>query len=88
MTTIYTTLSSPWYFNNQYILYRHPTTAHRPGFRSILLTLMEKEETVLNVPSDAGSEQLAAVLGAPLEAGFNMYSQLQTVYCADYALLD
>ena len=52
----------------------------RPGFRDILLSLLEDEQTVLSIPKDIGSNSLAAVLGAPLEAGFNMYTELQTMY--------
>ena len=49
----------------------------------MLLALLENETTVLTIPRDVGSNSLAAVLGAPLEAGFNMYIQLQTAYYAD-----
>jgi hypothetical protein len=66
------------------IYHRHPDKAERPGFRKILLGLLEKEEMVLNIPSDMVTSSQEAVLGAPLEAGFNLYPQLQSVYC-DYA---
>ena len=64
--------------------YRHPDKVQRPGFRKILLALLEKEEMVLSIPSDKVTSSQAAVLGAPLESGFNLYPQLQSVYC-DYA---
>lgn len=57
--------------------YRNPNPLERPGFRDILLSLMEDEQTVLSIPKDIESNSLTAVLGAPLEAGFNM---LQTMY--------
>ena len=56
----------------------------RPGFRNILLALLEDEEQVLNIPSrDVGSNSMAVVLGAPLDSAFNMYPELQTKYYDD-----
>ena len=53
----------------------------RPGFRDILLSLLEDEEEILRMPRDAvGSNSLVAVLGASLDAGFNLYTELQTKY--------
>ena len=65
------------------ILYRSPDAMQRPGFRDILMALLDDEREVLNIPTDIGSNSLAAVLGAPLDAGFNMYTDLQTKYYAD-----
>ena len=62
---------------------RNPTPTHRPGFRKILLSLLEDEESVLCIPSDIDEDSLAAILGGPLDAGFNMYTELQTKYYAD-----
>ena len=59
---------------------RNPSAGERPGFRDILLSLLEDEQTVLRIPKDIGSNSLAAVLGAPLDAGFSMYIELQTLY--------
>ena len=53
----------------------------RPSFRDIMLTLVGSEEMVLNIPEeDSSTNPLAGVLGAPLEAGENMYSELQRRY--------
>ena len=60
---------------------RHPRSSSRPNPRDIVLALMENEETVLRIPSDdAGTHSMAATLGAPLEAGDNMYHDLQGIY--------
>ena len=53
----------------------------RPGFRDMLLSLLESKSVVLRVPpEEAGSHPQAAVLGAPLEAGHGMYTALQNIY--------
>ena len=49
------------------------------------MILLEKEEVVLSIPSDLGGSSLAAVLGAPVEAGLDMYNELQTKYQVDLA---
>ena len=60
---------------------RHPQATARPTPHDILLALMENEETVLRIPEDdAGTHSMAATLGAPLEAGHNMYRDLQDLY--------
>ena len=64
---------------------RNPNREHRPRFRNILMILLEKEEVILSIPSDLGDNGLAAVLGAPIEAGFDMYNELQTKYQVDLA---
>ena len=70
---------------NPLCVYRHPETVLRPAFRDILLTLVGSEVVVLNIPEeDSSTNPLAGVLGAPLEAGENMYSELQRRY-VDYA---
>ena len=62
-------------------MYRHPQAMVRPSFRDIVLTLVGSEEMVLNIPEeDSSTNPLAGVLGAPLEAGDKMYSQLQRRY--------
>ncbi len=64
---------------------RHPETELRPAFRDIVLTLVGNKERVLDIPEeDSSTNPLSVVLGAPLEAGENMYSQLQSRYI-DYA---
>ena len=60
--------------------HRHPSREKRPRFRNILMILLEKEEVILSIPSDLGGSSQAAVLGAPVEAGFDMYAELQTKY--------
>lgn len=67
----------------QFHAHRHPLTTERPGFRPILLSLLAKEDVVLAIPSDMISNNLAVLLGAPLEAGIDMYPELQTMYCDD-----
>ena len=60
---------------------RHPKTSLRPAFRDVVLTLVGSEQMVLNIPEeDSFSNPLAGVLGAPLEAGENMYTDLQKRY--------
>ena len=59
--------------------------SQRPSFRDIVLILVGSEEMVLNIPEeDSSTNPLAGVLGAPLEAGENMYSDLQRRY-VDYS---
>ncbi len=50
-----------------------------------MLTLTGTKEAVLSIPEeDSSTHPLAGVLGAPLEAGENVYTQLQNRYI-DYA---
>ena len=57
--------------------------SERPGFRDMLLSLLENKSVVLRVPpEEATSHPQAAVLGAPLEAGEGMYTTLQNIYRA------
>ena len=65
--------------------YRNPVAAHRPGFREVLLSLLGSPEEVLSIPPESlDTHPLAGVLGSPLEAGENMYSDLQNQYCIDH----
>ncbi len=62
-------------------IFRHPETKLRPGFRDIVLTLTGSEVSVLCIPEeDSSTHPLAGVLGTSLEAGENMYHQLQNRY--------
>ena len=62
-------------------LCRHPHSSSRPGFRDVLLQLMEPESIVLDIPDkDLTTHHLAAVLGAPVSAGERMYRGLQWKY--------
>ena len=58
----------------------------RPAFRTILLALLDREDHVLKIPNEVDKNTQAAILGAPLEAGYNMYTQLQISYRDDYVL--
>ena len=61
--------------------HRHPHHSKRPGFEEILRSLLDNEQTVLHIPSeDAATHKQAACLGAELQAGHKMYSQLQALY--------
>ena len=64
---------------------RHPTTSERPAFRTILLALLDKEDSVLNIPREVSKNSPARELGGPIESGYNMYTQLQNTYRSDYA---
>ena len=66
---------------NSNCILRHRDTASRPAFRDILLILLGNEADILEIPSDAlSSHRQAGVLGAPLEAGEDMYRELQGKY--------
>ena len=66
--------------------------AHRPSFRKLFLTLVDSPEEVLSVPTETlGTYNLAGVLGSPLEAGQNLYRDLQDRYLqveVDYQEVD
>jgi hypothetical protein len=51
-----------------------------------LLALLDREDHVLKIPNEVDKNTQAAILGAPLEAGYNMYTQLQSSYRDDYVL--
>eukprot|EP00731_Ephydatia_muelleri_P014776 Em0008g496a len=58
-----------------------PDDHARPSFRDIHMSLFQDQDFVLHVPEEAASTHpQAAVLGAPLEAGENMYIELQKSY--------
>ena len=61
--------------------HRHPNTQVRPEFKRILLDLVDREDLVLKVPKkDSQTHKLAGLVGGPLEAGANMYTDLQWKY--------
>ena len=80
--------SSPLFFFSHYALLsltipssRNPVASQRPSFREILLSLLGTPETVLSIPQeDLETHLLAGMLGSPLEAGENMYCDLQNRY--------
>ena len=55
--------------------------AQRPSFRDLLLALLDNIKVVLSIPPEAfETHSHAGVLGSPLEAGENMYRDLQDKY--------
>ena len=59
-------------------MYRNSHRYERPSFQELLLSLLGQEEQVLEIPAkDASSHVQAGILGAPLEAGKDMYSELR-----------
>ena len=63
---------------------RNPVAAERPSFRELLLTLLNIPEAILSIPQEAlDTHNLAGVLGSPLEAGGNMYGELQNRYIVE-----
>ena len=66
-----------WY--NLY--YRHPDKSSRPSFTEVVEALSEPEIDLLCwSEEDTAVHPQAAVLGAPLEAGVNLYPELQGTY--------
>ena len=56
-------------------------TAQRPSFRDLLLTLLSIPDAMISLAQEAlDTDHLAGVLGSPLKAGQNMYSDLQNRY--------
>ena len=62
--------------------YRNPTASNRPNFTEILTsTLRDRQEVVLSIPNrDCATHEKASLLGAGLEAGLEMYKDLQNIY--------
>ena len=62
-------------------MYRHPETSERPSFVILVSKLSQPDYKVLYfLASDKGIHRQASVLGAPLEAGQNLYLDLQNMY--------
>ena len=62
-------------------LCRHPKTSERPTFATLVFKLSQPDCKVLYfLASDEGIHRQASVLGAPLEAGQNLYLDLQNMY--------
>ena len=60
---------------------RHPETASRPSFPQVVETLSEPDFELLSwKEEDLTVHPHAAVLGAPLEAGNELYPELQKAY--------
>ena len=63
------------------LLHRHPDAKGRPSFRELVLALTGDKGQVLLVPQmDGEIHPLARALGAPIEAGKDMYKDLQNKY--------
>ena len=64
-----------------YVVFRNADKSGRPQFREIVETLSQPESLLLHIPEEVtrGHPQ-ASVLGAPLEAGRNLYTELQNTY--------
>ena len=64
--------------------YRNPEPELRPEFPDILLDLMRPDFKLLMWTSEDGAAhtEQARTLGAPLEAGENLYTDIQNRYCA------
>ena len=66
------------------LLYRYPLAGNRPGFRELVIVLTGNPPDVLSVPQEVHhSHQLARVLGSSLEAGKNMYLDLQNKHLTE-----
>ena len=63
------------------VLFRNADKSGRPQFREIVETLSQPEHLLLHVPEEVtrGHPQ-ASILGAPLEAGRDLYIELQNTY--------
>ena len=63
------------------MVFRNADKSGRPQFREIVETLSQPESLLLHIPEEVtrGHPQ-ASVLGAPLEAGRNLYTELQNTY--------
>ena len=60
---------------------RHPTTAGRPSFEQLRLSLSQPDSALLSwSEEDIAVHPQAAVLGAPLDAGKLLYKELQGTY--------
>ena len=68
---------------------RYPLAGSRPGFRDLVIVLTGNHLDVLSIPQEAlHSHQLAGVLGSALEAGENMYLDLQNKHLTENNLYD
>ena len=68
-----------------HLFLRDPIAGSRPRFRDIVIVLTGSPQDVLSIPREAlDVHRLAGVLGSPLEAAKNMYSDLQNkYYCSE-----
>lgn len=69
---------------NNFYFYRNPVPSRRPAFRQLTISLSGTKDKLLFIPSDVlSTHKLAGVLGSPLEAGKQMYADLQNQYFND-----
>ena len=61
------------------VLYRHSENSSRPKFSNLTLSLSIPDKQLLQV-SSSNSHPQAHILGASLEAGQNMYPDIQNMY--------
>lgn len=60
---------------------RNPVASERPTFSQILSVLLNNKEETLSIPiKDASAHPQACLLGASLEAGLEMYKDIQDKY--------
>ena len=66
---------------NYHLQFRHPETSSRPTFTQLLQALSSTITKLLSwSEEDMRVHPQAAVLGAPLEAGKDLYPELQGTY--------
>ena len=64
-----------------FLALRNVDKSSRPQFTDIVHTLSQSEDQLLYIPEVVTRDHpQAAILGAPLEAGRNLYTQLQNTY--------
>ena len=67
-----------------YLIFRANNPNERPSFRDLLLTLPDKDSSGLRIPmKERNSSTQAGTLGAPLQAGYGMYTDLQRTYISN-----
>lgn len=65
-------------------IHRNSVPSRRPAFRQLTLSLSGSKDKLLFIPSEVlSTHRLAGVLGSPLEAGKQMYTELQNQYLSD-----
>ena len=65
----------------KFYIYRHPESKKRPSFNEIMLLLLKDDSTLLLIPDeDRLTHSDAGQLGASLEAGDKLYTDLQSMY--------
>ncbi|XP_019855452.1 PREDICTED: uncharacterized protein LOC100635491 [Amphimedon queenslandica] len=63
----------------------HPESKKRPSFNEIMLLLLKDDSTLLLIPDeDRLAHSEAGQLGAPLEAGDKLYTDLQSMYITNH----